>query len=318
MHRVALLVLLLLLGLAGCAAPSDCELVPLASMPLETSHNLMFVTAGIGGKPVRMLVDTGAERTVLTASAAARLGLQHDAHHMTRSFGIGGSSANWDVDIPGLTLGETRFPVPRLAVGNFRIDHVGDVPADGLLGADVLLAFDMDIDAPDHRLTLYRVRRCPYVVPPWGTPSIEIKGIDARRDRLLVPIALDGVSGMAILDTGAQATTIGMGMAGRLGLTEPLLANDRVITAHGASPQSVSVHVHRFGELMVGDLRIESPSLAVVPRDAAMGDALLGGDFLRGRRVWLSFPTRRLFVGVSASPLLAAVSAPGRRIYPGQ
>jgi hypothetical protein len=48
---------------------------------------------------------------------------------------------------------------------------------------------------------------------------------------------------------------------------------------------------------MVGDARIESPVLAVVPNDRALGDALLGGDFLRGRRVWLSFATRRLFVG---------------------
>ena len=307
MYRFASLLLVLLLALAGCGAPpANCDLVPLATMPLETSHNLMFVTAGIGGKPVRMLVDTGAERTVLTEAAVMRLNLPQDQQHITRSSGIGGSSTNRDAVIPELTLGDTRFPVTHVAVGNFSIDHAGGRPADGLLGADVLLAFDMDIDAPDHRLTLYRVRRCPYVVPPWGIASVEIKGLEARRDRLLVPIQLDGVSGMAILDTGAQATSVGMEMARRLGLTEPLLANDRVITAHGASAQSVSVHVHQFKELLVGDLRIEQPSLAVVPRDTAMGDALLGGDFLHGRRVWLSFPTRRLFVSLRGSLGLAS------------
>ncbi|HUB47384.1 MAG TPA: retropepsin-like aspartic protease [Acetobacteraceae bacterium] len=307
MHRVASLLLLLLLALAGCATPPpSCDLVALAAMPLEAHNNLMFVTAGIGGRPVRLLVDTGAERTVLTEAAAARLGLQHDAHHMTRSFGIGGSSANWDVDIPGLTLGQTHFPVPRLAVGKFSIDHAGGLPVDGLLGADVLLAFDMDIDAPGHRLTLYRVRRCPYLKPPWEEPSFEIPGVEARRDRLLVPIELDRVSGMAVLDTGAQATTVGIAMARRLGLTEPLLANDKEIMAHGASPQPVAVHLHRFRELVVGDARIEAPTLAVVPQDSAMGDALLGGDFLHGRRVWLSFPTRRLFVSMEGTSRLAA------------
>lgn len=307
--RQLFLFLVLLLGVASCAAPPEsCALVPLASMPLEPRNNLLYVTAGIGGRPVRLLVDTGAERTVLTQATVATLQLPRDPHHMTRSFGLGGSSANWDALIPGLTLGDTRFPVYHLAVGDFRIDHTGGPPADGLLGADVLLGFDLDIDEPGHELTIYRARHCPGARPPWrDEAATPITGVEARRDRMLVPITLDSVSGMAILDTGAQATTIGMPMARRLGLTGPLLANDRVIMAHGAAPQPLAVHVHQFHLLTVGDLHIEHPHLAVVPRDSAMGDALLGGDFLRGRRVWLSFPSRELFVSTTGTARLAAV-----------
>jgi predicted aspartyl protease len=276
-------------------------------MPLDTRANLMFVTAGIGGQPVRLLVDTGAERTVLTEAAVARLGLPHDTRHLTRSFGIGGSSANWDVDVSGIVLGQTRFPVDHVAVGKFSIDQVDGPRTDGLLGADILLAFDMDIDSAAHRLTLYRVRRCPEAVPPWSEPAIRINGLDARRDRLLVPITLDGVAGMAILDTGAQATSIGMQLARRLGLSAESLETDRTIMAHGAAPQPVLLHVHQFHELLVGgEARIEDPTLAVVPNNSGIGDALLGGDFLRGRRVWLSFATRRLFVGAGGTPLIAA------------
>ena len=303
--RLILPLLLLLLGLAGCAAPDNCALVPLADMPLDLRQNLMFVTAGIAGKPVRLLVDTGAERTVLTEATVARLGLAHDPHHMTRSFGIGGSSANWDADIPGIVLGGTRFPVEHVAVGHFAIDHVNGPQADGLLGADILLAFDMDIDEPAHRLTLYRVRRCPEAVPPWHQAAIRIGGLEARRDSLLVPITLDGVNGMAILDTGAQATVIGMNLAQRLGLSTETLATDRIIMAHGAAPQPEAVHVHRFHELLVGDARIEAPTLAVVPDDRSVGDGLLGGDFLRNRRVWLSFATLRLFVSAAGMPQIA-------------
>jgi predicted aspartyl protease len=306
MRVIISLLLLLVAGLAGCAAPDTCALVPLAEMPLDTRSNLMFITAVIAGQPVRLLVDTGAERTVLTQAAVARLGLAHDLHHLTRSFGIGGSSANWDADISGIVLGQTRFPVDHVAVGNFVIDHIDGPRTDGLLGADILLAFDMDIDGAQHRLTLYRVRRCPDAVPPWREPAMRIDGLDARRDRLLVPITLDGVAGMAILDTGAQATTIGMGMARRLGLSPASLQTDRTIMAHGAAPLPVAVHVHRFRELTVGgEARIEDPTLAVVPNESAIGDALLGGDFLRGRRVWLSFATRRLFVGTAGAPQIA-------------
>lgn len=303
--RVLLPFLLLLTTLGGCAPPDHCALVPLADMPLDTRQNLMFVTAGIGGRPVRLLVDTGAERTVLTEAAVARLGLAHDARHMTRSYGIGGSSSNWDADIPGIVLGQTRFPLEHVAVGNFAIDHVSGPQTDGLLGADILLAFDVDIDEAQRRLTLYRVRHCPGAVPPWREPAVRIEGLEAWRDRMLVPITLDGVAGMAILDTGAQATAIGMPMARRLGLSEASLASDRTIMAHGAAPLPVAVRVHQFRELMVGDARIEAPTLAVVPNNTAVGDALLGGDFLRNRRVWLSFATRRLFVGTGGAPLVA-------------
>jgi predicted aspartyl protease len=306
MCRLIPLLLLLLAGLAGCAAADTCALVPLADMPLDTRANLMFVTAVIGGQPVRLLVDTGAERTVLTEAAVARLGLPHDPRHMTRSFGIGGSSSNWDADIPGIVLGQTRFPVEHVAVGNFTIDHISGPRTDGLLGADLLLAFDMDIDGPEHRLTLYRVRRCPDAVPPWRERAIRINGLEARKDRLLVPITLDGVAGMAILDTGAQATTVGMALAGRLGLSAASLETDRTVMAHGAAPMPVAVHVHRFRELVVGgEARIEAPTLAVVPNESAVGDGLLGGDFLRGRRVWLSFATRRLFVSAGSAPQIA-------------
>jgi predicted aspartyl protease len=296
---------LLLLALAGCTPPDFCALVPLADMPLDTQQNLVFVPAGIGGQPVRLLVDTGAERTVLTEAAVARLGLAHDAGHMTRSFGIGGSSASWDANIPGIVLGQTRFPLDHVAVGKFAIDHVTGPQADGLLGADILLAFDVDIDEAEHRLTLYRVRHCPDAVPPWREPAVRIEGLEAWRDRVLVPITLDGVAGMAILDTGAQATAIGMPMARRLGLSEASMATDRTIMAHGAAPLPVAVRVHQFRELLVGGARIEAPTLAVVPNDTAIGDALLGGDFLRNRRVWLSFATRRLFVTTGGAPLIA-------------
>lgn len=303
--RLRALLPLLVIALAGCAAqPESCALVPVASMPLEAHDNLLFVTVGIGDKPVRMVVDTGAVRTTLTEAAVARLALPHDPHFVTRSVGIGGASANRDADIPGLVLGHVRFPVQHVVVGDFHLDHLEDPPVDGLLGADVLLGFDLDIDPSAHRLTLYRARHCPGAEPPWQhEAAIRIPGIEARRDRLLVPITLDGVSGMAILDTGAQATAISEAMARRLGLSRATLEPDRTVLMLGTAPQPASVHEHRFHDLLVGGIGIADPSLGIVPDASLIGDALLGGDFLRGRRVWLSFPTLRLFVSADGRGL---------------
>jgi predicted aspartyl protease len=300
------LLALALAGLAGCAASDPgarnasgvCPLLRLAEMPVETHGNMLFVRATILGAPVILLVDTGAERTLLTEAAVNRLRLPRDYQHATRTYGIGSPTASWDARLPdGLTLGGTHFPVDNVTVGRFGIVHVAGDAADGLLGADVLLAFDIDLDLPNRRLTLYRARRaCPDAEPPWQEPYIGLAGITTRRDRLLVPFELDGVAGMGVLDTGAQLSSISTRMAQRIGLEEAELAADRTVMAHGAAPDQVAVRIHRFRELRVGPATMRWPTLPVVPMTNGMGDALVGADFLKGRRVWLSFSTHRIFV----------------------
>jgi predicted aspartyl protease len=312
----ATLCLLMAFGIAGCmkvpppqTASGSCPLIRLAEMPVESHGNMLFVRATVGGAPVVLLVDTGAERTLFTKTAVDRLHLPRDTRHATRTYGIGSSSATWDAGLPdGLTLGGTHFPVDRVSVGDFGIMHVADGPADGLLGADILLAFDLDVDMLAHRMVFYRARGdCPNATPPWTERYFGVAGIVAQRDRLLVPFELDGVRGMGVLDTGAQLSSISQRMVERLGLEEDALATDRTVMAHGAARDQVAVRIHRFRELRVGPAVMDWPVLPVVPMTSGMGDALVGTDFLRGRRIWLSFSTRRVFVTpLERGPWIAA------------
>jgi predicted aspartyl protease len=299
----SILLVLALLGVAGCAdgvrdASGICPMVRLAEVPLETHGTMLFVRAVILGAPVMLLVDTGAERTLLTEAAVDRLHLPRDYQHATRTYGIGSPTATWDALLPdGLTLGGTRFPADSITVGRFSIVRVAGEAADGLLGADVLLASDIDLDIAHRRLTLYRDRRsCPEAGPPWNEPYVELAGTVTRNHRLLVPFDLDGVAGMGVLDTGAQLSSISVRMAQRLGLAEEVLAVDRTVMAHGAAPDQIAVPIHRFRELRIGPTVMHWPTLPVVPMTDGMGDALVGVDFLRGRRVWVSFASNRVFV----------------------
>ena len=114
----AMLVLLALLGMAGCAsdpgarrADGTCPLIRLAEMPLEVRGNMLFVQAKIGEEPVTLLVDTGAERTLLTEAAVDRLRLPRDLQHATRTFGIGSPTATWDARLPN-GIGTRRHAFP--------------------------------------------------------------------------------------------------------------------------------------------------------------------------------------------------------------
>jgi len=293
--RVLGLVLLILLARCG-AQPIDCTLTKVAQMPMAPLDHLLVVPAGINGRWVRLVVDSGAERTTLSRTAAEQLGLPQDARYQSHSLGIGGQSVNADVRIDRLVLGGVRFPVDRLAVGQFDLRTSNGLKADGLLGADILLAFDMDIDARGGQLTLYRSRLCPEAAPPWQEPAVEITGVRARKDRLLLPFEVDEASGMAILDTGAGHNVIGLDMARRLGLDATTLANDSTIRQRGVGPGESVGYLHRFRQLRIGPVVQTAPLLPVNLSQAGIGDALIGEPFLRGRRVWMSFRNRQVFV----------------------
>jgi predicted aspartyl protease len=289
--------LLLLVLLARCetAPETDCKLSMVAQMPLQVQDRLLVVPAGINGKWVRLVVDSGAERTTVSSAAADRLGLPHDDRYKVQSLGIGGATTSTDVSVDRFVLGGVHFPIQRVAVGRFNLQNDRGLSADGLLGADILLAFDLDINVPDGTLTLYRSRLCPDVQPPWKDPGIEITGVRARKDRLLLPIVLDGVDGMALLDTGAQGNVLSVNMARRMGLTEQVLATDPPVRNTGTGGMTIS-RLHRFDRLRIGPVVVESPAIVVLPSDFGVGDALIGEEFLQGRRVWLSFRNRSVFV----------------------
>ena len=288
---------LLLILLARCETAPDmsCDLTKIAEMPLQVQDRLLVVPVGINGNWTQLVVDTGAERTTISDSAADRLGLPHDPKYTTQSLGIGGATTTTDVTIDRLVLGGVRFPVPRIAVGTFKLQTERGLNADGLLGADILLGFDMDIDVPNGKLTLYRSRVCPGTQPPWPFPSVEIVGVRTRKDRLLLPFTLDNFEGLGILDTGAQGNVVGHDLARRMGLNDQTMAGDRVVRQRGVGGESIS-HLHRFKLLRIGPVVELAPMITVLPSDFGVGDALIGEEFLQGRRVWLSFRNRQVFV----------------------
>ncbi len=200
--------------------------------------------------------------------------------------------------VNSFVLGETRFQerVDRIAFAPLSISNGHGPLADGLLGADILLAFDLDIDIPGHTLTLYRRRMCLWPAPPWPEGATEITGINIRRDRLLLPVVLDGVNGIALLDTGAQGSVIGPTFAARLGLTEHAWSQDPIVHQRGVGPETTVARLHQFRLLRIGPIATTGPSITVLPRDVDIGDMLIGEDVLQGRRIWLSFRPPQVFV----------------------
>jgi hypothetical protein len=79
----------------------------------------------------------------------------------------------------------------------------------GILGAEILSQFDLDMDLPNRTLTLYRVDGCAGVTPAWQDAATIVLPVKlGRSGRPQVAVELDGKRVTAIFDSGASATLL--------------------------------------------------------------------------------------------------------------
>ena len=131
---------------APSAAPAPGG--PPVAIRLPTGAPVM-VDALLNGVQLRLLVDTGADRTVISPAALGRAGYDTARGTPVRITGVTGSSTAMLVPVPQLDVAGAQ--VGPLSVIAHAVPGEG---VDGLLGRDVLDAFTVTFDATGNRATL--------------------------------------------------------------------------------------------------------------------------------------------------------------------
>jgi predicted aspartyl protease len=279
-RRAALLGGLASLG-AGAAAGDT-------TIQIDVSDGRCLVPVRLDGRAARMILDTGAEMSVVTGAAMARLGLRRDPWVGTTLRGAGGlveRRANVDVDVAqlgGMKLiqhppgGALSLPVTSSDLGG----------ADGLLGGDVLRHYVLDLDIPAARLALHGPESSP---PSNG----DVKLQSLRGDLLLAPVILDGHALTGLVDTGASVSLINARGLYRLGLVPALQVHDPAVSMLSVGGESI-VRRRQFTSLRIGPLKLAAPNILTQPVPEAAYDLVLGLDVLARQRLLLSYPGLKL------------------------
>ena len=244
--------------------------------------------------PFNFVIDSGADRSALSAPLVQRLGLEAGPNVMLH--GVGGSAITPTAKVALMTAGDSRLKDAQLPV--LEADRLG---ADGLLGVDILEGRSVVMDFRRRRLEVRRSNTFGGVL----RNSREVSVIaDARFGRLaIVNARVSGVRCLAFIDSGSGASIGNMALARAIKLRmrrkpEPSLA----IRMIGAAGEATVGEIRVVRSIELGEVRMTN--LPLILADLHIFDVweitdrpavLLGVDVLKMfARVELDFGTERV------------------------
>ena len=290
------------LGRAQPPSPArggECKVVRQAQLPLIESHGRFSVPVSLNDEMLLMLVDSGAQRGALLARTADRLHLPTDPSQTFRANGVGGGSVGEHPRVADtVKFGPAVWPRYAIQTVNILRPGQADEPSSpvGVVGADMLSAYDVELDFPARTVTLYAVSGCGGDFIPWPGRHDVLSPQHGPADLFVVPVTLSGHQIRALLDTGSNTSSLSRSAARAAGADADALKRDRPDSYVGSKGVAVGAHRHRFDSLQIGAATYRNAQVSVQDADFGPFDMLLGMDFLRSHRLWLSYRTHQVFI----------------------
>jgi predicted aspartyl protease len=269
------------------AVPADpCQLLLVAKLDMEMDQTgRITVPVLLNGTTKRMMVDTGASDTLIAAATLKDLQLKpYEAGNGAYLQGFDGTISAHMVHIGEFGIGRMRGKNFNLFVMDEHFDSAG------LLGADILVSYDLDFDFANARMGLFAPHQCPGKAVYWTQKAYGVVPFTVKENHIWVRVRLDGEEVNAILDTGAADTVMDLDRASAdFDLDKDKLRRSR--------------H-YPFKTLTIGDVSINSPAIELVPdEDTALlgrsGGALhmiIGMGVLRRLHLYISYKEKMIYI----------------------
>jgi len=274
---------------ANLCAPLERVTLPIMALPGE----LISVPATVNGHTMTMVVDTGASIGLLSDAKAKEMSLDSEWRRRPFAWMYGGKP------VQNMARNTTvRFGAMPGLSSEFGVVPRSFLPAssaDGVVGANVLSAYDVLIDFEQHSLTLSVTNRCG------AAPTIyqKLRMLDANGHHVLIPVELDGEKLEAVIDTGAERSLISLRAACILiadRCRKHDLQSDGAYTINGSSIGTI--YGYSFHMLRMADVKIPNPEIQVIEESeqAHIPDLILGMNILSRFRLDFDYKARTLFL----------------------
>lgn len=257
----------------------------------DAPHTVLpTVQARVAGRPVRALIDSGAQFSVIDRKLFAELGLANTFDMPLLAYGVGGGAqlgkgVTVDVDLDATRIGNLRAAI--LDLGPLASEAGLGTPL--ILGQDLLSQGLLDLDVEKRRLRLL----APGSAVPGHVLPVEVRRVGRA---LGTTITVEGAVIEAVIDTGASGLlSLSREAAEGAGLLDDRARERGSSLVLGGSVASTVVEARTvtFGDQLYRRVRTAVYGDVTVPGYPA---ALIGMEAFEGRRVIMDMGGGRLLV----------------------
>jgi hypothetical protein len=324
--------ILLTLGLGAPAWADDCTPHLVTSLDMiDEPDGRIAIAVGVGGGEHRMLVAVSEAHSELFQPFVSAVDFHQSNLPSHKSFRRMSGPAVGYAHVDTMMLGTASGSAGEVLVT--RGPYAPDTGVVGVLGADILANFDVELDFKAHRMNLFASNPCDGHQAYWSTHASSLP-MGADDGTVSLAMTLDGRPVKVDLDTLVVPMRMPFDVA------KDDFALDR--TSPGVTPLAetddrLPAYHYTFGSLNAGDININKPVIVIFGNPDAMrcngqrhhrpmevsglvkwarcytgGDLALGIQQLRTMHLYFAYKARKLYFTPIAPRQAAAESVTAR------
>ena len=280
-------------------ASDECSIKKYQSLPLVFFNHIPAIPVLVNDHKVYFGIDTGSQTTIISNEIAEDLNLPLDKNR-SRITGVSGSANTRRYVIEIFNYAGIRAilkSVPSMpqdktiVLINDKLEKLA-----GLIGADILSNYDIDYDPLDKKMTLYTIRNCSKIPPPWhghyrkGPITVHPDG------RFSLKISINQNSLQAMFDTGAVGLHISKTSAKKIGWTNDDLSKAPTYFVSGVNGKPRISPKIDLDEVIIASEKFHHKEASIIDIPSDDSDLLLGQNYMRHRRFWISYSQKTLYI----------------------
>lgn len=286
--------LLFLMAGKAQAADTGCQLVSYASLPMRTTAGgRVTVPMKLGDREYYFPPDTGGWVSTINSDIVDSMKLSR-VSSAWNIIGVGAAKTMTQV----VFVADFSIGLVRGHDFKFYVDPDNSRELAGLIAPNLLRNFDLDFDFAAGKLNLISKNPCPGSEVYWtkGPVAVVPMTIDAQ-SHIWIPVMVDGKKVMAMVDTGATDSVMGIGVA-HVQLNN-VDVRDPQFKAQPTTVNGVPVYSYPFKAINFEGVTVANPHILLIPDAALAGlrtNMILGANILRQLHMYISYTESKMYL----------------------